>query len=188
MAEDFADRHVARWRDHWIDTPFDDAVEAATVRLSEIERYFRTSTQAAVAEVGLQEFEYRTLHLLMIRDTPGLASPRALARDLGVSPAGMTGRLDTLEKAGYIRRTPSATDRRSVNIEATKAGVAVWRKAMALRGRAEEELFAVLSDKELATLNRLLKRLTTTIEALPGAGHSPGTAGAKGPGGTAAAP
>lgn len=165
MAEDFADRHVARWRDHWIDTPFDDEVEAATVRLGRIERYFKDSTQAAVAEVGLQDFEYRTLHMLMIRDTPGHASPRALARDLGVSPAGMTGRLDGLEKAGYIRRTASTTDRRRVDIEATKAGVEVWRRAMALRGKAEEELFAVLSAKELGTLNRLLKRLTLTIES-----------------------
>ena len=165
MAEDFADRHVARWRDHWIDTPFDDAVEAATVRLGRIERYFRESTQAAVAEVGLQDFEYRTLHMLMIRDTPGHASPRALAQDLGVSPAGMTGRLDGLEKAGYIRRTPSSTDRRRVDIEATKAGVAVWRRAMALRGRAEEGLFKALNEKELTTLNRLLKRLTSMIEA-----------------------
>jgi DNA-binding MarR family transcriptional regulator len=165
MGEDFADRHVARWRDHWIDTPFDDGVEAATVRLGRIVRYFKDSTQAAVTEVGLQDFEYETLHMLMIRDTPGFASPRALAQDLGISPAGMTGRLDGLEKAGFVKRTASPTDRRKVDIEATKAGVAVWRRAMALRGRAEDELFAVLSARDLATLNRLLKRLTTAMEA-----------------------
>ncbi|WP_432841345.1 MarR family winged helix-turn-helix transcriptional regulator [Dactylosporangium sp. CA-092794] len=104
----------------------------------------------------------------MVRDTPGHASPRALAEDLGVSPAGMTGRLDTMEKAGYLKRTPSPTDRRSVNIEATSAGVAVWRRALALRGRAEEELLGALSDKELASLNRLLKKLTTVIESAGG--------------------
>jgi DNA-binding MarR family transcriptional regulator len=165
MSQDFADRHVARWRDHWIDIPFDDKIETATVRLARIARHFRESTHTAVTEVGLQHFEYETLHLLMIRDTPGHASPRALAEDLGVSPAGMTGRLDTLEKAGYIKRTPSTTDRRSVNIEVTTAGVAVWRRAMFLRGRAEEELLGVLSERELASLNRLLKKLTTVIEA-----------------------
>lgn len=164
MGQDFADRHVDRWRDHWIDIPFDDKVEAATVRLARISRYFRDSTQSAVTEVGLELFEYETLHSLLIRDTPGHASPRALAQDLGVSPAGMTGRLDGLEKAGYIKRTPSLTDRRSVDIEATSAGVAVWRQAMQLRGRAEEELIGVLSDKELTSLNRLLKKLTSAIE------------------------
>jgi DNA-binding MarR family transcriptional regulator len=165
MAEDFADRHVARWRDHWIiDTPFDDAVEAATVRVDRIARFFREAKQAAVAEVGLQDFEYDTLHMLLVRDTPGHASPRALSKDLAVSPAGMTGRLDGLEEAGYIQRTTSTTDRRRVDIEATKAGVAIWRRAMAVRGRAEEGLFAALSDTELTTLNSLLKKLTTSIE------------------------
>lgn len=182
MAEDFADQHVARWRDHWIDIPFDDAVEAATVRLSKISRFFRDTTQAAAADVGLQDFEYRTLHSLMIRDTPGHATPGVLAQELGVSPAGMTGRLDGLEQAGYISRTPSSEDRRRVDIEATKAGVAIWREAMARRGRAEQDLFKTLQPKELATLNRLLKRLTTTIEADSGSGASrggatPGTAG-----------
>jgi DNA-binding MarR family transcriptional regulator len=164
MGQDFADRHVARWRNHWIDTPFDDEIEAATVRLARIFRYLRDSKHAAAAAVGLQSFEYETLHLLMIRDTPGHASPRALADDLGVSPAGMTGRLDTLEKAGYLKRTPSSTDRRSVHIEATSAGVDVWRRAMALRGRDEQELLGTLSGPELIRLNRLLKKLTTVIE------------------------
>ncbi len=50
----------------------------------------------------------------MIRDTPGHASPSALAHDLGISNAGMTGRLDALEKAGWIQRRADADDRRRV--------------------------------------------------------------------------
>ncbi len=88
MAEDFAERHVARWRDHWIDIDFDDAVELATVRISRIKRHAKESTRRAAAEVGLQVYEYETLHALMIRDTPGTASPRELALAADVSPAG----------------------------------------------------------------------------------------------------
>lgn len=33
---DWADRHVARWRDHWIDVTFDDEVEAIAVRLDRL--------------------------------------------------------------------------------------------------------------------------------------------------------
>lgn len=164
MPEDYADRHVARWRDHWIDLDFDDEVEAAFERLNQIGRHLRERTRAAVAEAGLEESEYATLHALMIRDTPGRASPTALARDLGVSAAGMTGRLDTLERAGYVQRTSSASDRRRVDVEATRAGVAAWRRAMGLRGRAEAELAAVLGPRDLATLNRVLKRMTLHIE------------------------
>jgi DNA-binding MarR family transcriptional regulator len=164
VAEDFAERHVARWRDHWIDIDFDEAVELATVRISRIKRHAKETTKRAAAEVGLQVFEYETLHALMIRDTPGLASPRELALTLDVSPAGITGRLDTLEKAGLVKRTPSATDRRSVTIEATARGVEVWRRAMDLRGKAERELFGNLPPKELATLNRLLRKLAVAAD------------------------
>jgi DNA-binding MarR family transcriptional regulator len=158
--QDWADRHVERWRDHWIDVSFDDEVEAIFVRIGRLRRHLQAAKQRAVAEVGLQEHEYDTLHLLMIRDTPGSASPSALAEDLGISGAGMTGRLDALERAGWIQRRPIAGDRRRVQVEITPAGDAKWREAMALRGRAEDELMAVLSQRERTTLARLLKKLT----------------------------
>jgi DNA-binding MarR family transcriptional regulator len=165
VPKDHADLHVERWRDHWIDIPFDDEVEAATVRLVRIHRYFDAAMHSAVKQVGLQEHEYFTLHTLMIRDTPGRASPSALAKDLGVSPAGMTGRLDGLERRGYVKRVPGTTDRRTVDVEVTRAGADVWRRAMQLRGDAEEKMAATLTRKELATLNRLLKKMALHVEA-----------------------
>lgn len=164
MAEDWTDRHVARWRDHWLDLDFDEQVEAAFVRVGRIARYLRQAKQRAVAEVGLTDFEYDTLHVLMIRDTPGSASPTELAAELGVSGAGMTGRLDGLERAGWVRRIPSVEDRRRVIVEVTKAGIAIWRRAMDIRGDAEDDLAGALSERELATLNRLLKKVTVRTE------------------------
>lgn len=164
MAKDGADLHVERWRDHWLDLPFDEQIEAATVRLMRLNRHLDATTRAAVAKVGLQDFEYHTLHTLMIRDTPGRASPTALARSMGVSPAGMTGRLDALERKGFLKRVPGTADRRRVDVEVTRAGVTVWREAMALREDAEKDLAGALTRKELATLNRLLKKLTLHVE------------------------
>ena len=164
MPKDAADLHVERWRDHWIDISFDDEVEALTVRLANLARHLREAKQRALVETGLQDFEYETLHALMIRDTPGHASPGQLAQELGVSNAGMTGRLDGLEKQGWVKRMPGADDRRRVDVEATRAGVTIWRQAMAVRGSAEDELGAVLSRRELVSLNRLLRKLTLHIE------------------------
>ena len=166
MAEtDWTDRHVARWRDHWIDVHFDDQVEGIVVRIGRLGRYLTSIRQAAQEEIGLQDHEYQTLHSLMIRDTPGTASPTDLADDLGVSGAGMTGRLDGLERAGWVQRTSSPDDRRRVVVEITKSGAAVWRRAMALRGSQEEDMVGVLSDREKAQLNRLLKKLTLWTES-----------------------
>jgi DNA-binding MarR family transcriptional regulator len=164
MTDDAADRHVARWRDHWIDVPFDPEVEGIVVRIGHLMRYLRATKEEAAAKVGLQGFEYDTLHSLMIRDTPGLASPGSLASDLGVSPAGITGRLDSLEKAGYLQRSPGPDDRRTIVVEVTAAGADIWRRAMAMRGAAEEELVQVLAPAEQKTLNRLLKKMMLTIE------------------------
>ena len=166
--DDWADRHVARWRDHWIDVDFEDDVEAIVVRIGRLVKHFRATTRAALAEVGLQDFEYDTLHHLMIRDTPGHASPSALAADLGISGAGMTGRLDSLEKAGWVQRRADADDRRRVGVEVTRAGTEVWRRAMDLRGRAEHRVVHALNQGERATLARLLKKMTLTLEEDPG--------------------
>jgi DNA-binding MarR family transcriptional regulator len=163
--KDAADLHVERWRGHWVlEQEFDDDVEAMTVRLANINRYFKSTTKVALAEVGLHDFEYDTLHNLMIRDVPGQASPGQLAREMRVSNAGITGRLDSLEKKGWVKRVPGKGDRRRVEVEMTRAGVKIWREAMDLRGHAEEELATVLTRKELATLNRLLKKMTLQIE------------------------
>jgi DNA-binding MarR family transcriptional regulator len=161
---DWTDRHVARWREHWVDISFDDEVEAVVTRVGRLQRFLKGTIQTAVTEVGIQDYEYETLHSLMIRDTPGTASPTDLADDLGVSGAGMTGRLDGLEKAGWVQRTPSPEDRRRVVVEITRSGADVWRRAMALRGAQEEELVSVLTDKERAQLSRLLKKLTLWTE------------------------
>ncbi|MEU9578714.1 MarR family winged helix-turn-helix transcriptional regulator [Streptomyces chilikensis] len=161
---DWADRYVSRRRHHGAGLLLDDEVEVITVRLERVVRHLRRAVRDALAQVGLQNCEYETLHLLMIRDTPGRATPSALAADLGVSGAGMTGRLDALERAGWIRRTPATADRRRVDVVITEAGERVWRRATVVRGRAESRLLGSLPPGERAHLAALLRQLTLRIE------------------------
>ena len=166
MTKDGADLHVERWRDHWVlDKGFDDEVEAMTVRIWTIHKRFRSATKEAAAQVGLQDFEYQTLHALMIRDTPGRASPGELAQEMEVSNAGVTGRLDSMEKKGWVKRMPGVDDRRRVEVEATREGLRLWRAAMELRGSVEDDVATALTKQELTTLNKLLKKMTLHIEA-----------------------
>lgn len=164
--QDAADRHVARWRGHWVleAAPYDDTVEAITTRIGAIMRHLREHKKTAAAEAGLHDFEYDTLHSLLIRDTPGISSPTALAADLGVSPAGISGRLERLEKAGYIRRTTDPTDKRRLGVEVTPAGVEIWRAVMAQRGDEEDQMLGALSRSERETLSQLLKKVTLHLE------------------------
>jgi DNA-binding MarR family transcriptional regulator len=159
--EDSVDRHIARWRDK---APFDERVEAIVTRIQLLSKHVRQVKDRAFVEIGLQEYEFETLHRLASRGEPWRATPSELAAELMVSPAGMTGRLDTLEKAGLIRRLRPAGDRRRVDVELTELGHDRWMAAMQLRGAAEGAMVEPLDRAEQDRLIALLKRMLLHVE------------------------
>jgi DNA-binding MarR family transcriptional regulator len=160
--EDSVDRHLARWRGK---APYDERVEAIITRMQTLVKHLTHAKAAALAQVGIQDFEFETLHRLAARD--GTATPSDLAADLLLSPAGMTGRLDTLEKSGLVKRIRGTTDRRRVDVELTPKGRDLWTEAMAIRGAVETSLVSALTPSDQQVLDGLLKTLLTTIESPP---------------------
>jgi DNA-binding MarR family transcriptional regulator len=69
--------------------------------------------------------------------TPGRATHAELARRMWLSPATLTGVIDTLEKAGYVRRERDESDRRVVWLVVTEAG----QERIRAIGRDARELF-----------------------------------------------
>ncbi|MER8095217.1 MarR family winged helix-turn-helix transcriptional regulator [Streptomyces goshikiensis] len=159
--EDSVDRHIARWSGK---VPFDVPTEAVITRIQLLAKHVNTGKERALAETGLQRFEFETLHRLASRGTPWRAPSAELAAELVLSPAGMTGRLDTLEKSGLVRRLRAAGDRRRVEVELTEEGHRRWTEAMRWRGIAEAELIEPLDDTDRAALAALLKRMLLRAE------------------------
>ncbi|AKL67964.1 MULTISPECIES: MarR family winged helix-turn-helix transcriptional regulator [Streptomyces] len=159
--EDSVDRHIARWSGK---VPFDVPTEAVITRIQLLAKHVNTGKERALAETGLQRFEFETLHRLASRGTPWRAPSAELAAELVLSPAGMTGRLDTLEKSGLVRRLRAAGDRRRVEVELTEEGHRRWTEAMRWRGIAEAELIEPLDDTDRAALATLLKRMLLRAE------------------------
>ncbi|MER5567040.1 MarR family transcriptional regulator [Streptomyces goshikiensis] len=159
--EDSVDRHIARWSGK---VPFDVPTEAVITRIQLLAKHVNTGKERALAETGLQRFEFETLHRLASRGTPWRAPSAELAAELVLSPAGMTGRLDTLEKSGLVRRLRAAGDRRRVEVELTEEGHRRWTEAMRWRGIAEAELIEPLDDTDRAALSALLKRMLLRAE------------------------
>ncbi|MEV6040685.1 MarR family transcriptional regulator [Nonomuraea sp. NPDC052116] len=157
---DSVDRHLARWRGK---APYDERVEAVVTRMQFLVKHLRQTKEAALAQVGMQDFEFETLHRLVARG--GSATPSELAVELMLSPAGMTGRLDTLEKSGLVRRLRSAEDRRRVDVELTDKGHELWLEAMRIRAEVEAEMVYVLDAQEQETLDGLLGRLLENVES-----------------------
>jgi DNA-binding MarR family transcriptional regulator len=160
--EDSVDRHLARWRGK---APFDEQVEAIVTRMQSLVKHLAHAKATALAQVGMQDFEFQTLHRLVAHD--GSATPSELSEELLLSPAGMTGRLDTLEKAGLVRRVRSTEDRRRVDIEITPKGHDVWTEAMAILAVLETTMVNVLTPEARKTLDTLLKHLLTNVESNP---------------------
>ncbi|TDC37557.1 MarR family transcriptional regulator [Micromonospora sp. 15K316] len=157
---DRADRHVQRWLPVLPD--LDPDVEAVVTRVSLLTRHLRAVKERALADVDLPAHEYDTLHALAGRR--GRAAPSELAEDLGVAPASITARVDSLVRRGLVERIPSSTDRRRVDVALTDAGRAAWRGALDARGAEEHRLLDVLDPDERRVLSDLLRRVLLVAE------------------------
>ena len=71
---------------------------------------------AAADAVGLGATDYQASSIL---ELDGPMSAGELASRLGLSTGATTRLIDRMERAGYVRRTPDASDRRRVLVEHT---------------------------------------------------------------------
>jgi DNA-binding MarR family transcriptional regulator len=68
-------------------------------------------------------------------------SQRLLADDLTLTSSGITRLIDRMEGAGLVRRVPAPGDRRSVLVEATDHGRAVFLRAATVHAQVVERYF-----------------------------------------------
>jgi len=158
---DWTDGHVERWLP--VLPGLDPDIEGAVTRVKVLTDYLRRVRERSLADFDLHKHEYDTLHTLAGRG--GRAVPSELAADLQMAPASITGRLDVLERRGFVRRTPSAQDRRRVDVELTEDGRAAWLGAMDVVGHEEYRLLGTLTPAERRTLSELLRRVLVVAEA-----------------------
>jgi DNA-binding MarR family transcriptional regulator len=104
------------------------------------------------------------LVLGQLRDQ-GAMSPSELGDRLIVTRATVTGVVDSLERRGYVRRSPNPSDRRGIIVELTPEGLDVCGQVRTLIHRHERDWMAALTEDELATyialMHRIQERVTT---------------------------
>ena len=89
-------------------------------RVSRLARVAEENADNVLRQFGLSDVEF---HLLAaIRNTPDHPSPRDLLGPLMVSSAGLTNRIDRLERMGLVGRLANPRDRRGVLLELTDKG------------------------------------------------------------------
>jgi DNA-binding MarR family transcriptional regulator len=93
----------------------------------------------------------------------GPMSPSELGERLIVTRATVTGVVDSLERRGYVTRTPNPSDRRGIILELTPAGFDACAEVRRLIHKQEREWMAGLSEAELATYIDFMHRIQNTV-------------------------
>jgi MarR family 2-MHQ and catechol resistance regulon transcriptional repressor len=92
----------------------------------------------------------------------------AIGEKLLVTSGNVTYVADQLEKAGYLRRARSATDRRVVRAVLTPRGAALMARIFPDHAAVIARAAAALSPAEQSTLAALLKRWGRAVQASEG--------------------
>jgi DNA-binding MarR family transcriptional regulator len=162
MRQDSVDRHIEHWQREIPD--LDPLVEGVVTRMQMVLRHLKQTRQALLAAHGLEEYEYATLHFLGGRGPGHRATPSDIAAWHQMSPSGITGRLDALEKRGFIRRLPSPADRRKVIVELTEEGRRAWLDTFNPQGNEEAKVLAALEPGEQEQFNEMLRRMMRVFD------------------------
>src|SRR5512141_838099 len=103
------------------------------------------------------------LVLSIVADTESPLPPHQIAGRLIISRATVTGLLDSLEKRGYVRRVPHASDRRMLLIELTESGRRVAYEFRLVVHRHQKAWLADFSEQEQEQLIGWLHRLQSAL-------------------------
>ncbi|MEU4427218.1 MarR family transcriptional regulator [Actinoplanes sp. NPDC024001] len=117
------------------------------------------ATEKAYAAFGIGRPEFDVLATLRRSGKPFQLSPGALAASMMLSSGGTTARLDRLEKAGLVARSPDPDDRRGVLVRLTDKGFEIADEAVAAGLAEQQRLLAHLPPGKRRQLNDLLREL-----------------------------
>ncbi|WP_427922448.1 MarR family winged helix-turn-helix transcriptional regulator [Streptomyces sp. cg40] len=129
-------------------------------RIFRLSRAMGDRMEKAYAPHGISRGEFDVLATLRRAGEPYTLSPRRLSATLMLTTGGMTGRLDKLERAGLLRRSPDPHDRRGLRVTLTEKGLTLIDEAVGAGLAAQQEALSTALDGERAgQLADLLREL-----------------------------
>jgi DNA-binding MarR family transcriptional regulator len=129
-------------------------LETSGVLLRESTRLFRSFDLTAA--------QFNILHQL--HNLPQGMSQSELSELLVVDRSNVTGLLDRMSKAGWLKRTDHPTDRRIYLIKLTPSGLRLWEKTFPLYEEAVGKIFKSFGRDEVEKTTALLTQLRAQTE------------------------
>ncbi|WCO68450.1 MarR family transcriptional regulator [Iamia majanohamensis] len=158
---DPVDDLVDQWARERPDLTFADM--ATIGRLARVSAQVGAAVESVLAEHGLTVADFDVLATLRRAGAPFTLRTGAITRQLMLSPAGMTGRVDRLEGRGLVARAPDPDDRRGWRVRLTDEGRAVVDAAVADHVANEGRILAGLSPAQRRALDGALRTLTADL-------------------------
>lgn len=121
----------------------------------------RQRLEAELAGTGVSASQNAVL--LAIGDNPRISNA-SLARAAFVTPQSMQGMLVTLERDGFIARTPHPEHGRIIMTELTEKGKAAAQAGTIAAEAVERQMLAGLTGDEARLLGDLLRRCAQALE------------------------
>src|ERR1041384_2869884 len=113
------------------------------------------------AQMGLSATDEKCLDLAMRADGPVTAG--RIAELSGLSTGAVTGVIDRLERAGYVRRVRDPHDRRKVLVEVTPGDLEKFGAVFEVARQRMIEVLEQFDAAELGVIERYLKLQTETF-------------------------
>jgi DNA-binding MarR family transcriptional regulator len=160
--DDTTDRQLEGWSGVRPDLEV-DALQV-TARLTRVGAHLARRQDAVFGRFGLGRGEVGALSALRVAGPPYRLSPTHLAKGLMLSSAGITSRIDRLERRGFVRRLADPNDRRGVMVELTDEGLGAVDSAVAALTVSDRQLLERLEPDEIAQLESILRKLLGGLE------------------------
>ncbi|MGP4051725.1 MarR family winged helix-turn-helix transcriptional regulator [Streptomyces sp. 2A115] len=153
--------HVDAIIDQWaaVRPDLDTAAMEVFGRVYRLSRTMGDRMEKAYARFGISRGEFDVLATLRRSGPPYALSPRQLSATLMLTTGGMTGRLDKMERADLLRRSPDPHDRRALQVTLTDKGLAMTDEAVEAGLAVQTEALSALDEEQAGQLADLLRQL-----------------------------
>ena len=159
---DGVDRIVGQWAQERPD--LDTTAMAVFGRIYRLARFAGDEAERAYAGFGISRAEFDVLATLRRSGPPYRLSPGALASSMMLSTGGTTARLDQLEKAGLVERSPDPNDRRGVLVHLTDESRRIVDEAVGAGLARQQSLLAHLPPGAQHQLGDLLRAVLEPLD------------------------
>lgn len=155
--QDRIDELVAQWSAERPD--LDTDVMAIVGRYLAVAALINRGLDEFAAEHGLDRGQGDVLLTLRRSGKPYRLSPSRLTDSLLVTSGTMTNRLDRLQAMGMLERKPNPHDRRGMDVQLTRKGLALTEKLVGRHVANEERMLEPLTAREREQLVQTTRKL-----------------------------